>query len=217
MACWKPGTSSSVDVASIQVHPGLPTAFEWQNATEFAVCPITESDTEYYASLLTTRSDARALSYNATDATWYPDKDYSEASTADRNYLSAVRAQTVGFDTMVTNIAKSWTRYALTTNDSAVAQGAALVPQTYIQVDWLFLNLPAIVFLLSSVFLVATIVLNNRRHVTLWKSSILPLIYHELAEPLHDNQHTTISKMEQQAQSVDVKLQFTDRKLTLHE
>lgn len=76
-------------------------------------------------------------------------------------------------------------------------------------VDWGFLALPAMVLLLGIVFLVSTILVNREHKLSLWTSSLLPVLYHGLGDELV-REHVTISSMEEAAQSVHVRLRSHD-------
>lgn len=76
--------------------------------------------------------------------------------------------------------------------------------------DWGFLALPTIVLPLGIVFLVSTILVNREHKLSLWKSSLLPVLYHGFGDELVREEHVTISSMEEAAQSVHVRLRSHD-------
>lgn len=58
-------------------------------------------------------------------------------------------------------------------------------------------------------FLILTILENKKRRISLWKSSVLALVYHGL-DRIEDDDYAIGIKMEQMAEGVDVQLQLSD-------
>ncbi|KAL4884735.1 hypothetical protein BJY04DRAFT_169911 [Aspergillus karnatakaensis] len=111
-------------------------------------------------------------------------------------------------ETMLHNIAASVTKSGRDRSDIFI-NGTAFVSEVYVHVNWVWLCLPATVVLLTLVFLVLTVQVNKTQGGELWKSSILPVLYHGLYENLlsDEEDYRTASRMEACAQAVDVKLQ----------
>lgn len=114
-------------------------------------------------------------------------------------------------------------------------EGTVFVPRVYVAVAWGFLALPAVVIALGTVVLVSTVLVQGRLcarsvdAVALWKSSLLPLLYHGLDNGNNSNdggecdddddddgsdsnsnertqEYPTISSMEEAARLVEVRL-----------
>lgn len=68
--------------------------------------------------------------------------------------------------------------------------------------------LPAALLLFSLVFFISIVPVNRKQKLALWKSSVLPMVYHGLEdEALMDgDEHATVSRMELNGQAVDVRL-----------
>lgn len=74
-------------------------------------------------------------------------------------------------------IANSLTNYGLkATNDTV--RGDALAEEAYVHVRWRWIILPALLELASLTLLIVTIIYSRRKHIPLWKSSLLALTYH---------------------------------------
>lgn len=76
------------------------------------------------------------------------------------------------------------------------------------EVNWPWLALPASLLLLGIFLLISTALASTRRSVGLWKSSVLPFLYHgldmDLIEP--DEEYKSVSMMEHAADNVKVRL-----------
>ncbi|KAL2795139.1 hypothetical protein BJX66DRAFT_337144 [Aspergillus keveii] len=79
------------------------------------------------------------------------------------------------------NVAASLTQLGRDRANSTV-RGTASVSQAYVRVNWVWISLPATVVVLTLVFLVLTLLANREQGAELWKSSILPVLYHGLDE-----------------------------------
>lgn len=109
---------------------------------------------------------------------------------------------------VTTNVAASLTKHALQRSNSTIV-GSVSSPETYVSVDWRWFSPPAILLLSTIGPLISTVWVNNAGVLQLWKSSILPALYHGLeTELLLDSYDLgTVSTMEGAAQGTDVKLQ----------
>ncbi|KAF2136026.1 uncharacterized protein K452DRAFT_149349 [Aplosporella prunicola CBS 121167] len=63
-------------------------------------------------------------------------------------------------------------------NSSTTATGTAWVPETYIIIRWPWIILPSVLVLLTAIFFTATIFISHK--APLWKSSLIPLLFHGL-------------------------------------
>jgi hypothetical protein len=81
---------------------------------------------------------------------------------------------------IIEDIAASVTDRIRHNGGNVFASGVTLRPLTYIRVDWYWIILPVASVLLSVVALVMTIWENQRRGAPLWKSGLMPLLFHGL-------------------------------------
>jgi hypothetical protein len=65
--------------------------------------------------------------------------------------------------------------------------GVALKMVVIVHVEWFWLILPAIVEVGGVIFVIATILLSSRSKAKLWKTSVLPLLFHGLESDLRKN------------------------------
>jgi hypothetical protein len=81
---------------------------------------------------------------------------------------------------MFDDIALSLTNKLRTLNATTMVQGTAREPATFVHVNWYWLIFPATLVTLSIVFLAMTIVFSNEAGGVLWKTSLLPFLFHDL-------------------------------------
>jgi hypothetical protein len=107
----------------------------------------------------------------------------------------------------IESIANALTNYGLaTTNDTVRVD--AYAEELYVRVRWQWIILPAFLEFASLVLLVLTIVHSRREDVSIWKSSVLALMYHAV-DDLHDRgtlASERLSGMELIAKAADVQL-----------
>lgn len=107
------------------------------------------------------------------------------------------RLQVVGAEEIMQNLAASLTRYGLE-NSTEIVHGTMSVSRVYVSVEWEWITLPAIVLLASMALFISTVVKNKKHRLKLWKSAILPLLYHGLDDDLLRDgpEYATVSKMQ---------------------
>ena len=193
--CWKLECGALVNV-SLTEDNWPPKSILWKEA-KFAGCPVAVDPSSWLTGALTT-----SKLYNNTDQTWI---FYSETS------LEAILQKIDGsnFADVMRNIAASMTKYARDISNQTV-QGIVYVPQVYVSVDWAFLALPGLIIVLGVIFFLLTISINSKHELGLWKSSILPAIFHGLPEGMTDHEYSTASAMERKAQQATVKLEVSN-------
>lgn len=102
--------------------------------------------------------------------------------------------------------------------ESTVAAGVVWEMDTYILIKWVWLTFPGALVLLSTIIIVVTALFNSKHKVPLWKSRLLPYLFHghgdewwkederrQLREGLLEQQYD----MECRAKQIKVKLQKT--------
>ena len=94
-------------------------------------------------------------------------------------------------------------------NSSRPATGDTFTTKTCVDVQWVWLSLPWALALLTLIFFVAVTVLSHNlpQDVRTWKSSPLPLMFHA---PRFWDQYTHIDSMEEEADSIRVRLETSD-------
>ncbi|RJE20239.1 hypothetical protein PHISCL_07417 [Aspergillus sclerotialis] len=192
--CWKPGHGRPVEFTG-----GRELAIK--NASEFAICPAFEPGPDII--------DALTLKY--TNFVHYDDST-GWVIGGDSMTIKERRLIDIGLERALENVAASLTEYALNSADSRKVTGTAYHPRVFVAVDWRFVVLPALLLCLGIILFICTIVTNNRRRINLWKTSVLPILYHGLGNNLLNNkdEYATASSMEQASKSVNVKLELSD-------
>ncbi|KAI1479586.1 hypothetical protein F4774DRAFT_381431 [Daldinia eschscholtzii] len=112
---------------------------------------------------------------------------------------------------LVDHMTDEMTNYMRNINATAVTHvpGEALQQETYIDVHWPWFALPAGLVFLSAMLLLTTIVVNSRRDVKIWKSSVLPFLLHPLHgddDVIEGGKMEKISRMEDKAEATRLKL-----------
>jgi hypothetical protein len=200
-SCWKPEHGGSVDV--MLTEETWPIASNlWNTDTKFAGCPVT--DPFYYCDFVGMYTSQ--FLYNVSERIWQ--RTYWSAPDGDSTSSSLHRIRRSDFAYIMENVAASMTRYGQNISNQ-MAYGTVYETQTYVSVDWAFLALPAVLVSLGIVFLALAIMVNSREALTLWKSSLFPVIYHGLAE-MGVDEFATLSSMERKAQEITVKLEVLD-------
>jgi hypothetical protein len=100
----------------------------------------------------------------------------TSASTAD--YFASGQNVT----TTMARISNSMTNRIPSADSQVVAQGIVLRQLSIIRIQFAWLVLPLVLILLSTILVIATVLTTRRSRVPVWKSSILPLLYHGIRE-----------------------------------
>ncbi|KAB2575341.1 hypothetical protein DBV05_g6032 [Lasiodiplodia theobromae] len=90
-------------------------------------------------------------------------------------------------------------------NGSAV-RGQAFRDEAFVRVRWPWLVLPAVLVLVAAALLQAAVVVNRRRGSALWKSSVLPLLFHGFERPLDAPLGERLSRVEARAWGMETSL-----------
>ena len=110
---------------------------------------------------------------------------------------------------VIDNVARSMSAFIQNNNADSTVTGFQSHVDTYIEVRWLWLILPITTIFLASLFLALTMYVSSRHAKNLWKSSILPVIFHGL----HDTQTRPEIRTEKQLSGMqrvakDIKVSF---------
>ncbi|KAJ5501532.1 hypothetical protein N7453_006349 [Penicillium expansum] len=116
-----------------------------------------------------------------------------------------LRFQNVTFETIMSNVADSWTKLALQNSDHSV-NGTAYSIEVFVNVKWLWLIFPGLMVLLCVINLSATVLISKRVRAPVWKSSALAYLYHGLTDLDEEDTYQTIGGMENSAERAHVQL-----------
>lgn len=201
-ACWKPERGGLVNV-SLNEEDWPPESKLWENA-KFAGCPVSLDPSHWL-----TTNHTWSQFYNKTDKTWG-----AWSAHGAKPILHCANGS--NFADMMSNVAASMTKYARDISNQTV-QGVANVPQVYVSVNWAYMILPGLLILLGVIFFLLTISVNRKHELNLWKSSILPAIFHGIPEGIVDHEYATASAMERTAREASVQLEASnpERRLLL--
>ncbi|KAL3467196.1 hypothetical protein BJX64DRAFT_192179 [Aspergillus heterothallicus] len=216
-SCWRPGTNSTpVPVTQL-------TNTSYADPNQFAFCPTGSS-----AYRLFEYFEGTIRSYNRTSGAagrWVDNVEkFSTGALGNSNLRPRVplveRISAVGLELVMGNVAASFTRAGLLASRASVP-GTVRSAEVYVDVQWLWLVLPAALVVLGTVFWVLTMAINRYQRLRLWKSSVLALLFHGLESvPRYEegDWYAAASRMDQTAQGLAVKLDVLDQRkgLMLH-
>lgn len=128
-----------------------------------------------------------------------------------------VRLESTGLQNIMESIAASLTKMGMEGTKQSV-NGIANIPRVFVEVQWLWIILPATLVLTGTSFSLATIIVSRKSDVPLWKSSALAPFFHGLEET-KTAQYLTASNMEKEAEICSVQLKSSDQigRLMLHQ
>lgn len=108
---------------------------------------------------------------------------------------------------MVGSIAASLTDLGLDLSNETVS-GNVITTQAFVSVQWGWFVLPIVLELAGIVLVISTVIPTHSRKSRLWKSSLLPLLYHGLDERLLHEQpvENDLAWMEKTAEEARVRL-----------
>lgn len=118
---------------------------------------------------------------------------------------------TKNYPKSIENLASSMTNNIRQQNDSGSSpfEGVAYKTETYVHVRWAWFAYPATVFVLSLLYLLATIIESRNRDIPIWKSSTLALLLHGQSMQLSRFDRvpvSTLSEMTEIAKEVEIEL-----------
>jgi hypothetical protein len=92
------------------------------------------------------------------------------------------RIKQIGIEQVLCGVANSFTKAGIAASNTTV-RGAVYASEVYVSVNWTWVALPGSLVTLGAVFLLLTILLTRRQGLTLWKSSLLAVLFHGLFSP----------------------------------
>lgn len=122
--------------------------------------------------------------------------------------ISFLLLTTPNISQIVSNVATSLTNHIRRSPSSTEILGKAFRDETFIHVRWPWFILPASLVALAALTLQLTIIVNHRDGALLWKSSLLPLLFHGFADPL-DASPEKLSSIEVRSRAVEAQLRTT--------
>ncbi|OOQ88061.1 hypothetical protein PEBR_14787 [Penicillium brasilianum] len=118
------------------------------------------------------------------------------------------RIDHLGLEKIMSNVAASLTKLQLEKTNRTFS-GTAHNSEVFVKVKWEWMILPGCLVLAGSLFFIATMVVNRKARMPLWKSSALASLYHGLEKQEGDRLVTAIS-MEVEAENSKVRLMSSD-------
>lgn len=193
--CWKP---SNVGTVNVNATP------EYTNTDKLTFCPVLSLDDSNLDKALSGQAFTQ-FEYDTWHGYWYSMYDSQPSS------VTIAKIMHVGLEKVIGNVAASLTNYARVSSNS-FATGAMAVSESYVAVKWAWLTLPAILLVTGIAFLISTVLLNEKRELRLWKSSVLPVLYHGVEGNLvlDGERIWSVSEMDRNAKRVGVRLEYSD-------
>lgn len=108
------------------------------------------------------------------------------------------------------DVAESMTNAIRQCGDATEVHGQAFRDETYMRVRWAWFALPASLVFLTAAILIAAVRINSRNKVMLWKSSMLPLLFHGLDTTVDAPPRQKLSQVDARARVARAKLHVTD-------
>ncbi|OJD37921.1 c6 and c2h2 transcription factor [Diplodia corticola] len=96
--------------------------------------------------------------------------------------------------------------------NATVVHGLAFRDETYMHVRWVWFILPASLVFFTAVILIVAARVNSRSDVVLWKSSMLPLLFHGLDQAVEaPSRQSKLSQVDARARVARARLDVTER------
>lgn len=116
-----------------------------------------------------------------------------------------------GLDQIAASITNSMRRR---TNGTETVTGAAWAPQTFVQIRWVWITLPAVLLIFSFIFLVGTILESARKNVAIWKTSALAVLLHGLSGDAQHKLDPETPASEVEAAAHNIRMIYSSEKET---
>lgn len=201
-----------------EYNPWIPTVAErWENTTGSAFCSLPDYQDRLATALNgTVEIDADAMVPGEGQAElweWLDQYPYSTFGFYTEPTLKSTALQkmrTTNLTTVVHSLAASLTKLGLDLSNVTV-YGNVSTTENYVQAEWKWLIFPMALEALGILLLVATIAISHVQHTRLWKSSVLPLLYHGLDDVLQiQAPPQDVFGMEELARGTKVRMMVTD-------
>ncbi|KAJ5722956.1 hypothetical protein N7488_000991 [Penicillium malachiteum] len=180
-SCWIPDNRSKV---------GFAYCVPWFNSS---LSLISGGDAEFLPV-----SDTQILAYlNGSSPGWGLVSDYL-----------INRIEDLGFEKIISSVTASLTKLQLDKTKGNV-RGTAYSSEVFVEVQWKWMILPGCLVLAGSLFFIATMAVNRKAKMPLWKSSAMVSLYHGL-EKQEGDMLVTASSMQVKAENSQVRLMSSD-------
>ncbi|KAJ5671175.1 hypothetical protein N7507_000302 [Penicillium longicatenatum] len=202
--CWKPGTKPPVGGSGDYLING---GSQHGNPADMSSC-LLPSGAVWTADWQLTGSSSwylqRANILNMSEFSWR----IVHIENSSQNTAKIIDS---GLSVVVQRMAASLSKLARDSSNKT-APGIVSTEQTYVKVNWPWVTLPALLLALGIILVISTIMVNKHQRFGLWKSSILPVLYHGLEKEYLtvDDKYTDISQMDEAARNVDLTLELSD-------
>lgn len=202
VTCWKPKHGAPIVDKPHLLNP----SHKWENTTDLEFCPVPEKG------ILDPLAGVHTLNYAklGPSNTW-SNFSFHSTSEATRKIVD------IGLEHAMDNVAASLTKLNLDRSNGTV-DGTVSHIEVIVAVNWMWMIPPAVILVACIVFLAWVILINRDRDLSLWKSSVLPILYHGRDDDLLPDcgeETTSVSQMEETAKAVDARLQILDTRRRL--
>ncbi|KAL2867258.1 uncharacterized protein BJX67DRAFT_353502 [Aspergillus lucknowensis] len=196
--CWKPGTEPPKDFTQMS-------ATIWTNSGQLSFGPLSDWDliTPFLVGQATTSFEV------SNSSEWSLLGPESWPARPDPNIAKTMRA---GLEEATKATAAALTRSALLASNTTI-EGTIYRTKVCVSVNWLWILLPTALIIFGTVFGALTAGASRHEGLSVWKSSILAVLFHGLDGFERDDQvdrYASISRMGQAAERVEVKLTASD-------
>ncbi|KAI9150506.1 hypothetical protein HJFPF1_10274 [Paramyrothecium foliicola] len=175
-----------------------------EQKSEFPMSP-------YYGISNEIRSSFKAFLRDLFDALHVAGNDkfyvFPEQSHGTPGLLDAA-AQDRNISASFVRMSRSATEQIRASNNATFVPGLALGNKTFMAVRWGWLALPLIMFVSALTLLIKTMITSSKRNVTIWKSSTLAVLLHDIKSGIVEEQDMqSLLAMERLAAKVNVTIQ----------
>ncbi|KAK5788715.1 hypothetical protein VI817_009673 [Penicillium citrinum] len=191
--CWEPGSSNNINTNS--------------NESNFGFCDpkmrlLAGKGSKYFPQ---GGGGAWLLKYHV----WHKEpRDADEFYDTEIYNPALDRIESTGFEETMANIAASLNKLSLTYSSHRI-NGTVHTSEVFVDVQWPWISLPALLVVVGTVFSLVTMYVSQRSQLPLWKSSALAPFYHGL-EWVEKEEYKMGAGMEKQAERVKVGLRHSE-------
>jgi len=185
-SCWRP--NDSADEVVLTSSDGGRTRM---NETERAFCPV-EPYYRYFSDI-SPKNSTYIWRYNLTHS-YQPDGTPPTPARTGRD-----------MDSELADLATSLTNYGtISSNQNAI--GKALSPIVTVRARWQWITLPALLQLASAALFFSTVLYSRYTRVSIWKSSLLAIYYHQIDGLQENKASLLLSDMDKASNDASVQI-----------
>lgn len=196
VACWQPGTEHVEDGPNPPIN--------------YTTAPVTNTSQHVFcmaSSYATSIMDNIQFSHYAKNL-WGGGSGYLQTPGKQiTEFPVLMKILRYNLTYVLEGVTASLSKLALDESD-VVVTGNVTTSEPYVHVQWPWLTLPIVLELMGILLFAVAVMVNSRHDIPLWKSSLLPLLYHGLEEELLDRNAAPrdINGMENVARNTSVQL-----------